>query len=56
MKFLRLSSRRHVQAFTLIELLIALLLVGIILAAVVYVNIKSFQVGCRSVLNSNRAE
>ena len=41
MKSLRLSSRRHVQAFTLIELLIALLLVGIILAAVVYVNIET---------------
>ena len=33
--------RRQVQAFTLIELLIALLLVGIILAAVVYVNIET---------------
>lgn len=41
MKSLRLSPRRHVQAFTLIELLIALLLVGIILAAVVYVNIET---------------
>ncbi len=33
--------RRRVQAFTLIELLIALALVGIILAAVVYVNIET---------------
>ena len=41
MKFQGLPSRRHVQAFTLIELLIALVLVGIILAAVVYVNIET---------------
>ena len=41
MKFQVLPSRRHVQAFTLIELLIALVLVGIILAAVVYVNMET---------------
>ncbi len=41
MKFQGVLPRQRVQAFTLIELLIALLLVGIILAAVVYVNIET---------------